>query len=145
MKKFALMLTALFLWLVPAGAFAAEDDANAFVKEDMTTVSWIDAMFIKKDAGKAYDLMGEDAKKNISKDQISDLGKTLGKDFDALEGARFVSWTRFDQADQIIYLMRFRKQPMVRCELLFTKDGSLENFGLTPIDVSKSNGANEKK
>ena len=127
MKKFALMLTALFLWLVPAGAFAAEDDANAFVKEDMTTVSWIDAMFIKKDAGKAYDLMGEDAKKNISKDQISDLGKTLGTDFDALEGARF------------------GKQPMVRCELLFTKDGSLENFGLTPIDVSKSNGANEKK
>ena len=144
MKKLALILTALCLWLVPAGALAAEADAKTFVTEDAAATAWINAMFVKQDAGEAYDLMSETAKKAIAKDQVGDLYQTIRKDFGNLEGTRFVSWTRFDQADQLIYIMRFQKQELVRCELLFTKEGGLENFGLTPIDLSKQK-ASEKK
>lgn len=145
MKKLALIFAALCLWLMPAAALAAEADAKTFAAEDSTTTAWIDAMFVKNDAAHAYDLIGESAKKNITKEQVNTLHQTIEKEMGALEGARFVSWTRFDQADQIIYLMRFKKQPIVRCELLFTKDGNLENFGLTPIEQKKDAGKTDKK
>ena len=59
--------------------------------------------------------------------------------------SRFISWTRFDQADQMIYLMHFEKEQLVRCELLFNKKGQLEGFSLAALKENAKDQQTEKK
>ena len=133
MKRLWLIVTLLCLLAFPVSAFAApSDNAKAFASEETVATQWIDTMLTKDQPEKALTLMSKDAQSNVKPAQMKEIRDRMAKELGALKTTRFISWTRFDQADQFIYLMGFDKAPTVRCELLFRKDGSLENFNLTP-------------
>lgn len=148
MKKLWLIATMLCLLAFPVSAFAAtSDNAKAFASEETIATQWIDTMLTKNQPEKALTLMSQDAQSNVKPAQMKEIRDRMTKELGTLKTSRFISWTRFDQADQFIYLMGFDKSPTVRCELLFKKDGTLENFNLTPFTVQQKTDAktSEKK
>lgn len=146
MKKFWLIATLLCLLSFPVSAFAAtSDNAKAFAGEETLANQWITTMLTQNQPEKALSLMSKDAQKNVKPEQMKELRDRIAKEMGNMKESRFVSWTRFDQADRFVYLMAFDKSPTVECELVFNKDGSLEVFGLTPVQSQKKADANTQK
>jgi hypothetical protein len=101
-------------------------------------------MLTHNDSNGAFKLMGEDVRKSLTEAKMAGLKASIDKDMGSIKGMHFVSWTRFDQADQMVYLLSFEKKPMVRCAFIFDKKGNLEDFALTPLQL-KEKGTKDAK
>lgn len=145
MKKYIVVLCMACLLAFSASALAATPDAAALSGEQETAVKWVDAMLVKQDSAAAIKLMGPEAQKNIPADKLAKMLSELSQKYGKYQESRFVSWTRFDQADQLIYLMRFEKEKFVRCELLYDKKGQLESFSLVALKEETKDQKTEKK
>lgn len=144
MKKY-IAAAALIVLLLSGTAMAASPDAAAFSGEQDIAGKWVDTMLVKRDSSAVLKLMAGDAQKEIDKAKLNTLSGDIASRLGQLKERRFVSWTRFDQADQMIYLMTFEKEPAVRCALLFDKKGQLQNFALTPLKEKAEKPAAKKK
>ena len=144
MKKIYLLAMMLCLLILPATAMAAPSaNATAFANEEALSNQWIDSMLVKKDSSAALNIMSADAKKNIKASEMQKAQERMSKELGTLKESRFVSWTRFDKTDQVIYLMSFDKTKVVRCEFIFNSKGELDYFALTPF-APQENAKNAK-
>lgn len=144
MKKIYLLAMMLCLLILPATAMAAPSaNATAFANEEALSNQWIDSMLVKKDSAAALNIMSADAKKNVKAAEMQKAQERMSKELGTLKESRFVSWTRFDKTDQVIYLMSFDKAKVVRCEFIFNSKGELDYFALTPF-ASQENAKNAK-
>ena len=134
----------LCLLILPATAMAAPSaNATAFANEEALSNQWIDSMLVKKDSAAALNIMSADAKKNVKAAEMQKAQERMSKELGTLKESRFVSWTRFDKTDQVIYLMSFDKAKVVRCEFIFNSKGELDYFALTPF-APQENAKNAK-
>lgn len=144
MKKIYLLAMMLCLLILPATAMAAPSaNATAFANEEALSNQWIDSMLVKKDSAAALNIMSADAKKNVKAAEMQKAQERMSKELGTLRESRFVSWTRFDKTDQVIYLMSFDKAKVVRCEFIFNSKGELDYFALTPF-APQENAKNAK-
>lgn len=144
MKKIYLLAMMLCLLILPATAMAAPSaNATAFANEEALSNQWIDSMLVKKDSASALNIMSADAKKNVKASEMQKAQERMSKELGTLKESRFVSWTRFDKTDQVIYLMSFDKAKVVRCEFIFNSKGELDYFALTPF-APQENAKNAK-
>lgn len=144
MKKIYLLAMMLCLLILPATAMAAPSaNATAFANEQALSNQWIDSMLVKKDSSAALNIMSADAKKNVKASEMQKAQERMSKELGTLKESRFVSWTRFDKTDQVIYLMSFDKAKVVRCEFIFNSKGELDYFALTPF-APQENAKNAK-
>ena len=144
MKKIYLLAMMLCLLILPATAMAAPSaNATAFANEEALSNQWIDSMLVKKDSAAALNIMSTDAKKNVKASEMQKAQERMSKELGTLKESRFVSWTRFDKTDQVIYLMSFDKAKVVRCEFIFNSKGELDYFALTPF-APQENAKNAK-
>ena len=144
MKKIYLLAMMLCLLILPARAMAAPSaNATAFANEEALSNQWIDSMLVKKDSAAALNVMSADAKKNVKASEMQKAQERMSKELGTLKESRFVSWTRFDKTDQVIYLMSFDKAKVVRCEFIFNSKGELDYFALTPF-APQENAKNAK-
>lgn len=144
MKKIYLLAMMLCLLILPATAMAAPSaNATAFANEEALSNQWIDSMLVKKDSSVALNIMSADAKKNVKASEMQKAQERMSKELGTLKESRFVSWTRFDKTDQVIYLMSFDKAKVVRCEFIFNSKGELDYFALTPF-APQENAKNAK-
>lgn len=144
MKKIYLLAMMLCLLILPATAMAAPSaNATAFANEEALSNQWIDSMLVKKDSAAALNIMSADAKKNVKAAEMQKAQERMSKELGTLKESRFVSWTRFDKTDQVIYLMSFDKAKVVRCEFIFNSKGELDYFALTPF-APQENAKNTK-
>ena len=144
MKKIYLLAMMLCLLILPATAMAAPSaNATAFANEEALSNQWIDSMLVKKDSAAALNVMSADAKKNVKASEMQKAQERMSKELGTLKESRFVSWTRFDKTDQVIYLMSFDKAKVVRCEFIFNSKGELDYFALTPL-APQENAKNAK-
>lgn len=144
MKKIYLLAMMLCLLILPATAMAAQSaNATAFANEEALSNQWIDSMLVKKDSAAALNIMSADAKKNVKASEMQKAQERMSKELGTLKESRFVSWTRFDKTDQVIYLMSFDKAKVVRCEFIFNSKGELDYFALTPF-APQENAKNAK-
>lgn len=144
MKKIYLLAMMLCLLILPATAMAAPSaNATAFANEEALSNQWIDSMLVKKDSAAALNIMSADAKKNVKAAEMQKAQERMSKELGTLKESRFVSWTRFDKTDQVIYLMSFDKAKVVRCEFIFNSKGELDCFALTPF-APQENAKNAK-
>lgn len=144
MKKIYLLAMMLCLLILPATAMAASSaNATAFANEEALSNQWIDSMLVKKDSAAALNIMSADAKKNVKAAEMQKAQERMSKELGTLKESRFVSWTRFDKTDQVIYLMSFDKAKVVRCEFIFNSKGELDYFALTPF-APQENAKNAK-
>ena len=144
MKKIYLLAMMLCLLILPATAMAAPSaNATAFANEEALSSQWIDSMLVKKDSAAALNIMSADAKKNVKASEMQKAQERMSKELGTLKESRFVSWTRFDKTDQVIYLMSFDKAKVVRCEFIFNSKGELDYFALTPF-APQENAKNAK-
>lgn len=143
-KKIYLLAMMLCLLILPATAMAAPSaNATAFANEEALSNQWIDSMLVKKDSAAALNIMSADAKKNVKAAEMQKAQERMSKELGTLKESRFVSWTRFDKTDQVIYLMSFDKAKVVRCEFIFNSKGELDYFALTPF-APQENAKNAK-
>ena len=147
MKKIYLLAMMLCLLILPATAMAAPSaNATAFANEEALSNQWIDSMLVKKDSAAALNIMSADAKKNVKAAEMQKAQERMSKELGTLKESRFVSWTRFDKTDQVIYLMSFDKAKVVRCEFIFNSKGELDYFALTPFaPLENAKNAKAKK
>lgn len=144
MKKIYLLAMMLCLLILPATAMAAPSaNTTAFANEEALSNQWIDSMLVKKDSSAALNIMSADAKKNVKAAEMQKAQERMSKELGTLKESRFVSWTRFDKTDQVIYLMSFDKAKVVRCEFIFNSKGELDYFALTPF-APQENAKNAK-
>ena len=144
MKKIYLLAMMLCLLILPATAMAAPSaNATAFANEEALSNQWIDSMLVKKNSAAALNIMSADAKKNVKAAEMQKAQERMSKELGTLKESRFVSWTRFDKTDQVIYLMSFDKARVVRCEFIFNSKGELDYFALTPF-APQENAKNAK-
>lgn len=144
MKKIYLLVMMLCLLILPATAMAAPSaNATAFANEEALSNQWIDSMLVKKDSAAALNIMSADAKKNVKASEMQKAQERMSKELGTLKESRFVSWTRFDKTDQVIYLMSFDRAKVVRCEFIFNSKGELDYFALTPF-APQENAKNAK-
>lgn len=144
MKKIYLLAMMLCLLILPATAMAAPSaNATAFANEEALSNQWIDSMLVKKDSAAALNIMSADAKKNVKASEMQKAQERMSKELGTLKESRFVSWTRFDKTDQVIYLMSFDNAKVVRCEFIFNSKGELDYFALTPF-APQENAKNAK-
>lgn len=144
MKKIYLLAMMLCLLILPATAMAAPSaNATAFANEEALSNQWIDSMLVKKDSAAALNIVSADAKKNVKAAEMQKAQERMSKELGTLKESRFVSWTRFDKTDQVIYLMSFDKAKVVRCEFIFNSKGELDYFALTPF-APQENAKNAK-
>ena len=144
MKKIYLLAMMLCLLILPATAMAAPSaNATAFANEEALSNQWIDSMLVKKNSAAALNIMSADAKKNVKAAEMQKAQERMSKELGTLKESRFVSWTRFDKTDQVIYLMSFDKAKVVRWEFIFNSKGELDYFALTPF-APQENAKNAK-
>ena len=144
MKQIYLLAMMLCLLILPATAMAAPSaNATAFANEEALSNQWIDSMLVKKNSAAALNIMSADAKKNVKASEMQKAQERMSKELGTLKESRFVSWTRFDKTDQVIYLMSFDKAKVVRCEFIFNSKGELDYFALTPF-APQENAKNAK-
>ena len=130
-KITALVLGALLS--VSAVAMAATPESEAMAAQQGKAAAWIDTMLVKNNPAGTLKLMGAEAQKEIDVKKITEISQEMAKNMGKYKASRFVGWTRFDQGDQMMFLMSFDKEPVVRCVFLFDNKGNLQNFALTPL------------
>ncbi len=136
-KIVALALGAMMSMSV--AAMAATPDAEMMSAQQVKANTWIDAMLVKNKPTESLKVMSPDFQKNVDDKKITEFHQDLVKHLGKLKGASFVSWVRIpgtDQ-DQMLYLMSFEKEKLVRCVFFFDKKGNLHNFALTPEQQPK--------
>ena len=145
MKKYVVLFCLVAMLALSGSALAAGTDAKDFSTEQDMAARWMDTMLVKNKPVEARVMMGALAQKSVTQDQMAKLGAEITKNLGSCNAGRFVSWTRFDQADQMVYLMGFEKEPAIYCVLVFSKQGELENFFLKPIPKENTNSKTDKK
>ena len=144
MKKKIAALVLGALLSVSAAAMAATPDAEMMSTQQEKAAAWVDTMLVKNNPAASLKLMGAEAQKEIDVKKITDISNDMAKNLGKYKSSRFVGWTRFDQGDQLMYLMSFEKEPVVRCVFLFDKNGNLQNFALSPLKKTEEKD-NQKK
>jgi hypothetical protein len=134
-KITALVLGAMLS--VSAVAMAATPEAEMMSTQQGKAVAWVDAMLVKNNPAATLKLMSAEAQKEIDVKKITDISNEMAKTLGKYKASRFVGWTRFDQGDQMMYLMAFEKEPVVRCVFIFDKQGNLQNFVVSPLKQEK--------
>ena len=145
MKKHIVAFCLLVMLALSGTVMAAAPDAKIFSTEQDLAVRWTDTMFAQNKPADARAMMGAEAQKAVDQDKIVKLSAGIAKDLGQYKSGRFVSWTRYDQLDQMVYLMGFEKESAIYCVLVFSKQGELENFFLKPIPKENTNSKTDKK
>ena len=137
MKKKITALVLGAMLSVSAVAMAATPEAEMMSTQQGKAVAWVDAMLVKNNPAATLKLMSAEAQKEIDVKKITDISNEMAKTLGKYKASRFVGWTRFDQGDQMMYLMAFEKEPVVRCVFIFDKQGNLQNFAVSPLKQEK--------
>ena len=122
---------------------------TAFAKDQ--PIAYVDMSYILKNlpqyesASEQLSLISKRWQKEIDAAKITSTAQKMANDLGKYKGAQFVAWTRFDQADQMMYLLSFEKEPVVRCVFLFDKKGNLQNFALSPVKQTEVKKDEKKK
>ena len=140
MKKKIAALVLGALLSVSAAAMAATPDAEMMSTQQEKAAAWVDTMLVKNDPAASLKLMGAEAQKEIDVKKATAIHQDMDKNFGKYKGG-----TRFDQADQMMYLLSFEKEPVVRCVFLFDKKGNLQNFALSPVKQTEEKKDEKKK
>ena len=126
-------------------AMAATPEAESMSAQQGKAVAWVDTMLVKNNPAASLKLMSAEAQKEIDAKKATAIHRDMDKNLGKYKGGRFVGWTRFDQADQMMYLLSFEKEPVVRCVFLFDKKGNLQNFALSPVKQTEEKKDVKKK
>ncbi len=132
MKKLLLVLTMLFTLAFSSMAMAA--DGGDLNKEQKVADQMINA--IKANSVVTYAQVSgslhADLAKEFNEKSYTALQRTVKERFGNYTESKFVSFTRFDQADRLVYLASFSREKVVICQFDFDKSGKLLNFAFAP-------------
>lgn len=145
MKKIVIAMCVAIMMAFSSMAFAATPDSEALSTEQTAADQWINLMIVKNDTTGAVKTMSPEAQKAITDKTIKDVSSQITKNLGKYQEGRFVSWVRYDQADEMTYLMSFSKEKLVRCVMIFNKNGQMDNFSLTPVQVQQDNNTKAAK
>lgn len=137
MKKKIVALVLGAVMSMSVAAMAATPEAETMSAQQGKAAAWVDTMLVKNNPADTLKLMSAEARKEVDVKKITEVSREMTINLGKYKSARFVGWTRFDQGDQMMYLMSFEKEPLVRCIFMFDKQGNLQNFALTPIQPDK--------
>lgn len=144
MKKIIVALCAAMMMAFSSMAFAATPDATAFSNEQNAADQWIKLMIVQKNGTAAVKTMSPEAQKAITASKLNDVTKDINSKLGNYQDGKFLSWVRYDQADEMTYIMSFSKEKLVRCVMVFNKQGQMENFALSPVEVQQDNNNTDK-
>lgn len=145
MKKIVIAMCVAIMMAFSSMAFAATPDSEALSTEQTTADQWINQMIVQGNGTSAVKLMSPEAQKAITTKAITDINSQITKNLGTYQDGRFVSWNRYDQADEMIYLMSFSKEKLVRCSMLFNKKGQMDSFSLTPMQTQNNDNSKNSK
>ena len=144
MKKKITALVLGALLSVSAVSMAATPEAESMSAQQGKAAAWVDTMLVKNDPAATLKLMAPEAQKEIDVKKITAISQEMAKNMGKYKSSRFVGWTRFDQGDQMMFLMSFEKEPVVRCVFLFDQQGNLQNFALSPLKQTEEKDEQKK-
>ncbi len=132
MKKLLLIMTMLFTLLCSSVAMAA--DGGDLNKEQKIAEQMINA--VKQNSTITYEQisgsLSADLAKTFNARSYAGVQKSVKEQLGDFKESKFVSFTRFDQADRVVYLTSFSNQPVVIAQFDFDKSGKLLNFAFAP-------------
>ncbi len=134
MKKFILLLAALFTLAMSTTAFAAPADNGAVLnKEEAAATKLVNALLQNGNLASVQNLFHPEFKKNINDNNFKELQKDITTKLGTMKTSRLALWERRDNGDGIFYIMSFSKENIVRCAVIFDDKDQIVNFALTPI------------
>ncbi len=134
MKKFILLLAALFTLALSTTAFAASTDNGAALnKEEAAATQLVNALLQNGSLSSVDGLFHPEFKKNINDTNFKALQKDITEKLGTMKTSRLALWERRDNGDGVFYIMSFSKENIVRCAVIFDEKQQIVNFALTPI------------
>lgn len=139
MKKFIALIT-LVCTLAFAGVCLAGENGTALNKAERTVDKLIDSLDTARNIGYSDIAKGfsADLQQKVSAAGLAALQKQIGAQFGKLNEYKMVSFERFDQGDRAIYLAGFSREKVVRMVFVFDKDGKMNDFAFTPVNVEQA-------
>lgn len=144
MQKKILALVFGAMLSMSAVAMAATPEAEAMSAQQAKAAAWTDAMLVKNKPADTLKLMSSEAKKEITDKKITEISKDISKNLGKFQGARLAGWSCLEQF-QLVYFMKFEKEPLVRCVFFFDNKGEMLNFALQPLKINQQEKKDDKK
>ena len=142
-KKIVALLMGAMLSM-SAIAMAATPEAEVMSTQQARAAAWTDAMLVKNKPADTLKLMSSEAKKEITDKKINDISKDISKNLGKFQGARLAGWSCLEQY-QLVYFMKFEKEPLVRCVFFFNDKGEMLNFALQPLKINQQETQKDSK
>ena len=139
MKKFIVMLTALFTLAFAASCFATENssalsDAEGGAQKVIAALTAQDTLGYK-DAEKA---MSSDLAKQMNVNTFIAMQRQVKERFGNLKETKFFSFERFDKMDRLTYIAGFSREPAVSIVFELDKKEKITNFSLNALEVQEN-------
>ncbi len=139
MKKFIVMLTALFTLAFAASCFATENssalsDAEGGAQKVIAALTAQDTLGYK-DAEKA---MSADLAKQMNVNTFIAMQRQVKERFGNLKETKFFSFERFDKMDRLTYIAGFSREPAVSIVFELDKKEKITNFSLNALEVQEN-------
>ncbi len=132
MKKLVLVLSMLMAFAFSSIGFAA--DGGDLNKEQRVAEKLLTTL--SSDTATTYAALApsfsDSLAKSLPEAKYGKIQKQSTDQLGSLKENKFVSFERFDQADRVTYIAAFSKEKVVIAQFVFSKDGKLENFALSP-------------
>ncbi|SHK84864.1 hypothetical protein SAMN05216582_12071 [Selenomonas ruminantium] len=142
-KKILAVLFGVMLGM-SAVTMAATPEAEIMSVQQAKAMAWTDTMLVKNKPADTLKLMSSEAQKEITDKKITEIGKDISKNLGKYQGARLAGWSCLDQF-QLVYFMKFEKEPLVRCVFFFNEKGEILNFALQPLQINKQEKKDDNK
>lgn len=143
MKKLVLVLSMLMAFAFSSIGFAA--DGGDLNKEQKVAEKLMTSL--AGDTATTYAALApsfsEALTKSLSEAKYGKIQKQSADQLGSLKENKFVSFERFDQADRVTYVASFSKENVVIAQFVFSKDGKLENFALSPYKAPQKAAENK--
>lgn len=136
MKKLIVaLLTGLIMSLqLPCFASDGTDlDKEIAISESMITGLTAGTVKFSQVSGEFSD----ELKGKLDEKKYIELQGNIKNTFGSIQGHRFVSFTRFDQADRLQFICAFDKEKMVSIISIFDKKGKLLEVAFMPVKEQK--------
>lgn len=136
MKKLVMILTAVFT-IAFAGICMAADGAD-LNKQQAAAETFIKAFSQTvpsyNDFTKGFDAQLKD---KFNENTYTALQEQVKDKFGRMKEAKFYSFQRFDQMDNVTYIAAFSKEKIVSINFAFNKDNKMIDFAISPVEQDK--------
>lgn len=137
MKKIIVMLTAILTMAFSGLAMAA--DGGDLNKQQAAAETFYQAFTLEAPTYSQFSkVFDAELKAKFNEKTYAALQEQVKEKFGRMKEAKFYSFQRFDQMDQVTYITSFSKEKLVSITLAFNKENKMVNFALSPIAAKEN-------